>query len=642
MNYTKVSYDEDIDVENQITINNKNKDTLLTITYDSLLNCDYNNILLYAFALITKFVMNVLLSITFNEIANGNNINFWLTTFVIINCITPFHWLLIETPSTIEITKDLISKYAMTQYEYYDKLEFQQKMNYDIYEFHIKLNKIFNALENLIGFGVKIIINLISSLIGCFYVFYVRKQIVLLFVLVLSNILTDQIILKYLRNNLDEDRKLRDIENDKHHNKQMLFLPLFQYGDKNIEDMTDYIKGKLKLNFKNKTQYWNYFYFTNMLINKLPYIFVLLISNDIITIMILINLIDNLNNTLNSVNNFMTGLNEHKSNFEIYHDKKKEINNLNNENNRLDVIIKCMSKKQNIMTSNMAIYHNKEIKTNIMDNDILIIRGETGVGKTTFLNFILGKIKNKNTYIKITNNSYYVKDDYCFEFYQSIKEKMPTSNVTLYDLFEVKDNETNLLDDINLAIECLNLCVLDSWFKNIKLNSNENKKAVDCHEKIFGKICCLLNQNNVIELTANNNDNSFELLKINRFNTNINNKISGGEKSRLAIAIKIFKMLKKIYNSNNQSIKNNNWLLILDEPEQGCDSAVAELMLSKIIELCNFENNECKLDITFKNICNIRNKLTSGIPLIMVTHLCDCIVNKLKYTKKIEMTKKSQ
>lgn len=87
----------------------------------------------------------------------------------------------------------------------------------------------------------------------------------------------------------------------------------------------------------------------------------------------------------------------------------------------------------------------------------------------------------------------------------------------------------------------------------------------------------------------------------------IKNNISGGEKTRLVIAIKLFK------------------LLILDEPEQGCDTFVAKIVLIKILNLCNNSlDKKMYPKITKKINCNN----VCIIPII-ITHLCDCILNKL-------------
>src|SRR5207247_7434585 len=53
----------------------------------------------------------------------------------------------------------------------------------------------------------------------------------------------------------------------------------------------------------------------------------------------------------------------------------------------------------------------------------------------------------------------------------------------------------------------------------------------------------------------------------------IDNKISGGETTRLALSTKIYTL-----------IKNNKQILILDEPEQGCDPSQAYEVIGSILK----------------------------------------------------------
>jgi ABC-type multidrug transport system ATPase subunit len=54
-------------------------------------------------------------------------------------------------------------------------------------------------------------------------------------------------------------------------------------------------------------------------------------------------------------------------------------------------------------------------------------------------------------------------------------------------------------------------------------------------------------------------------------------------------------------------VKYNKEVLILDEPEQGCDPDVAVNIISNILTL--FENNT----------------------IFMISHICDCQIEKLNY-----------
>jgi len=129
---------------------------------------------------------------------------------------------------------------------------------------------------------------------------------------------------------------------------------------------------------------------------------------------------------------------------------------------------------------------------------------------------------------------------------QSVREDTPVNKLTLRELFydEVFDYK---------IINMLKLVKLESWFEKI-MESNLDK--------------------------------------------NIDNKISGGEKTRLCMALSMYKV----------QIKFPKWL-ILDEPEQGLDM---ELVPDIILDIINY-NPE--------------------MTVFIITHLCDCTVSKLKINK---------
>lgn len=120
----------------------------------------------------------------------------------------------------------------------------------------------------------------------------------------------------------------------------------------------------------------------------------------------------------------------------------------------------------------------------IKQGDKVLIQGPSGGGKSTFLNALLGKIPGLNL------DSSYKPECYLnnwVELYQSIKDNLPTSNITWRDLFfDEKDN--------SLINHCLELAK-------------------------FNKNLLILDQD-------------------------ISNSVSGGEKMRLTIAIQIYRIIK--------------------------------------------------------------------------------------------------
>ena len=122
-------------------------------------------------------------------------------------------------------------------------------------------------------------------------------------------------------------------------------------------------------------------------------------------------------------------------------------------------------------------------------------------------------------------------------YYQTIREKTSTSKISLSELFLINDGD-NLNEEI--MKRCCELCFIWDWAKEKDVN------------------------------------------------VTIKNEISGGQKSRLLIAVKLYQM-----------IVMKKRILILDEPEQGSDPDVAYGMLKNIVK--GFP------DITIFIICHLEN-----------------------------------
>jgi ABC-type glutathione transport system ATPase component len=439
----------------------------------------------------------------------------------------------------------------------------------------------------------------------------------------------------------------------------------------------------------------------------------MLYKYDVLTILIMMNVFDNLNNTFNALINFFTWCEEYQDKLSIYIKSYDDLNKTNNYKNCTECTKPISNKKEynyNVIIVNeemlqinndnlyqisndkqFCIQHNDN-KINLNFGEIMVIRGESGIGKSTLINKLLGKIKDDFVNISVTNNLLTVENnnDCFFEFYQSIKEKMPSGNITIKDLFncEILDKKYNFS-----CCLCLNN---KTNIENTSVYNECKKHSLDYENKLI--VECL----KICEL-----ENWYENIMDKNLHVNISNKISGGEKSRLALATIIYKLVK----TGNTEQR----LLILDEPEQGLDREIAEKVLQNIFYLCRhkkenvddktlndlllfceqiqalcklktsdtityfnsidnellkklkqietFKSNEIKLNDSFQSqeILKIRNEtlelqhkikiikscqiltkdttfnnLTS---IIMVTHLCDCTLNKLCVDKKYRIIK---
>lgn len=169
------------------------------------------------------------------------------------------------------------------------------------------------------------------------------------------------------------------------------------------------------------------------------------------------------------------------------------------------------------------------------------IRGESGCGKTTLIKAILGYTDGA-VFDTTENPSVYT--DKTVYMRQTIRETVPVISTTVRQLFY------NCADD-KLIMKCLYLARATEWFES-SIKSLDQK---------------------------------------------INNKISGGEKTRLCLATVIYKVITM----------DAQWL-ILDEPEQGVDPELAPEMLVGI----------------FKEFPHLT--------IFIITHLCDCRIGSLGIT----------
>lgn len=185
----------------------------------------------------------------------------------------------------------------------------------------------------------------------------------------------------------------------------------------------------------------------------------------------------------------------------------------------------------------------------------ILIQGRTGDGKTTFLEGITGKIDGVKVNIGKPENYYHVFAD----FYQNMVAKLKWSKTTLRQLFD---------------------------------DENDNLKI----EKILG--LTLPEFNNIISTLAKKDSNK------DHFDVQLDAIFSGGQEVRVCLAIKVYEMEK--YKKE---------ILILDEPEQGCDPEVAIMII--------------------KNIFNYLNDKT----IIMVSHICQCKLQEanISWHKKIRL-----
>jgi ABC-type multidrug transport system ATPase subunit len=167
-----------------------------------------------------------------------------------------------------------------------------------------------------------------------------------------------------------------------------------------------------------------------------------------------------------------------------------------------------------INIKNEAVHLKSYTNIDIIQGKKYLFQSPPGSGKTTFINAFLGKIKG----IELSKNQ---PENYNWEivvYHQDMKTN--TANISIKELFELYGN-CNF--NYTLMKKVCNICLLNNWISSKNIDKE------------------------------------------------IKNQISGGEKKRLQLALKIYNL-----------VSHNHKILILDEPEAGSDPEIAYKMLQNI------------------------------------------------------------
>lgn len=433
----------------------------------------------------------------------------------------------------------------------YNNLSFSSKNKTNLYDFEKKMKDASSALIMVIDWGLPQFINLISSLLSCLIIF-VRQELYLIGIIILAiNIIIYYNFIKKLQDNLSKERNITKKNDNMIRNAITLYLPLFQYKEKNVSDILQ-LEEKILKNSININKQWNDISLVTSLTNNMGMLIFGLFykttstdevinSSNIVRLLLIINTLYQFRSSvarLMSFINWYGGLDVEYINYENFW---KELE-FADEPVRLSLPKSLDITNIDIINDNFKLSFDKST-TNICINegDRILIRGESGQGKTTFINSLMGKIKGIQLSYNNTENYHH----HFVEFYQVIKEKMPTSTITVRQLF-CNESDDDVID------YCCKLCNIYDYVHD--LTETINNSNDDAHINV------IITQKNVYDIE-------------------IDERISGGQKSRLALATRIYRLLKE-----------NKRILILDEPEQGLDPKLAYQVIHNILELCKEKN----------------------------------------------------
>jgi ABC-type multidrug transport system fused ATPase/permease subunit len=482
---------------------------------------------------------------------------------------------------------------AITQYK---NLSFDSKNKALAETFYQKMIQASDSFYQLISWGIPNIFKLIGSFIQCLIIFYFKRLSIPFGLILVINLIAYYKYIKNKQKEFSDCIKTTRESNDKIRSLVSISLPMFQYNEKSPEYITN-LTNTIDQSWYTVDNKMNHIMTITRIINKFGIIIISLGFNESVSgFLLLVNTFGSLNGSISSLTAFMSQNNRYETNYDSY---IKFFKNLNYQEEPEKFVL-----PQTITIKSININHggfNMSFGSNISSLQIsighkILIRGRTGHGKSTFINALMGKIKGIEFDLATPENYFHSY----VEMYQNIREKLPTSSISIRKIFDDDQND-------DLIIRCLKPCFpdddLDRIFSNLIKSHNDKEmldKKIDEDYDIEKGICTSTEHSNLIDnLNYPNdpndpNDPNYPK-KPNPLDVDIAERISGGEKTRLALATRIYQMITK----------PDKHILILDEPEQGSDPEVAVKVIGNIIRMFH--------DRT----------------IIMISHICECQLNAL-------------
>jgi len=453
------------------------------------------------------------------EIELVNTVIYYLSALIVIN-ITKFIAPVLNSMTKKyknSIVEEIKTKIQENFIDKYETLSYASKCEARISDYMSLLDEAARAVSYVLGNVMENLIGLITGIINSIILFWSNGAMnILIFLIAINSYkLSYQ---KIITNTLKTHKKLRDEIREKQ-SLQRLVAELFHSGQKNAADLLLVNSSINKL--ENQINIvWSKLYNSVNYINAIcSVILCYYMYNDIVKMPMILLTFRTFCQSITEAITFGTDLEYFNSKYEslVKFFDAKVISPLAPQVPLPNVLIVT-----NVLVErkNFILRFDSIMKFKLGGRYLLV--GKSGHGKTTLVNALMGKIAGITTRELTPEN--YTRS--FIEMPQNIKEHLPTSKITVRQLFQ--DEEDN-----ELILECVRICCVED-------------KVLTLGEK---------------------NDCEYSYL-----DTQIKERISGGEKTRLAIATRIYCL-----------IKEKKSALILDEPEQGSDPVVAYQIIENIL-----------------------------------------------------------
>ena len=412
----------------------------------------------------------------------------------------------------------------------YESLSFESKNENAAIIFLQQLDQAEWAITNLTNWGVVQIFDIIASFLSCIMIFYTQKMYAYLPFLIGINILSYYFFNKKLQSNYQKEMEICKNQSKRQRDTITLNANPFQQGDVNADRM---IKEKTKLAdiYTNVDITMNKIMTITGFTNKFGLIFVCFKPNiTAIQFLLITNILLEFNSMLTNSLHFVTSFQRQKMEYTTYIEIWKNVTYRPKPIQKPFPSIFIIT-NVNIPRSDWTLHFDTISSLEIKSDSKILITGPSGGGKSTFLNGFSGNIPG----LIFNSGNPHEHIDYIVSFYQTIKENFPTTRTTVRQLFEDEQDD-------QLIKKCCEIACVFDWVSKL-IEKNITQTSIDIEKKSI-------------------------------YDSDINERISGGQKSRLAMATRIYKMFKDTHKQ----------VFILDEPEQGSDAELAYKLIKNVLD----------------------------------------------------------
>lgn len=496
---------------------------------------------------------------------SGDNATWYIRAYLVATILTKFpnyfysvwtNWMSIKIEET----------FNAEAYQTYESLSFQDRCKEPATGFRTKVREACWALAAFGDWGVPTLVGLVSDVIGTVYVFFREGLMMPLFAIVIGNIMLYWFVTREYQH---EFTLLKRDSREKNIMTRSIIeckLPMLEAGSIPSKSLIDLENGMRKRSLEFR-RLWSLVSCITRLSNDLPLVTFCFMEDDPLYLLMIIKVFTSFTGSLQGVMGFFNQFTSYQSNLETYMKVWDDV--------KFKKKAELLSMPQSLQVERIDVNRNNRffLKLNqklnelrINQGDRILIRGQSGCGKSTLIQSLLGKIEG----VKLSDTMKKPENFYhqVAEFYQNIKEKMPTSKISIRQLF---DDE----EDDSIISECLETANCLQWAKNIPPKEAKPPKSITTFADVVKKLWeyCFGVEDQKPKVKDKIKDNKDNTLKdYNPFDVPISENHSGGEKTRLALATRIYQVKRT----------GSKWL-VLDEPEQGSDPEVAYGILENIL-----------------------------------------------------------